>query len=94
MRYLILVSLAFIGCTTCRGVIGASYDHSNHVVDYTLDDSPAAKIGLHKGDVLVDIEKLIGAPGRHVTVDYIRLGVEHRVDTDLVCIDDINHWYQ
>jgi len=93
MKNLIAVSLVLflLGCATgtCRGVIGASYDMSNGIVDYSIKGSPAEKGGLKTGDTLTDREGLRGDPGKQVCVKYTRDGVSHEFNTTLVCIDDL-----
>jgi hypothetical protein len=73
MKYLIPFLLFLTSCAhTCQGIIGASYSLATRRIDYTLDNSPAARLGLLPGDELLYPELLEGNPGDMVMVRIIR----------------------
>lgn len=99
----IVSTLALLGLTSCgtmakigficAGAIGAQRHNSTHHVLYVFKESPAAKLGIKKGDLLVDLDMIEGQPGDVVTVKWIReeghVSVLHTQETKLECVDDI-----
>lgn len=70
---LILLTFSTTNCaSTCKGLIGVSYSVDKRLIDYTISNSPAERLGLLPGDELLYPEFLRGDAGDLRTVRVIR----------------------
>lgn len=88
-----LLSIVFLlsGCSTiqtkCPGSMGIMYDTINdlNIVYSVYTNSPASKIGIESGDVLLNVFDLKGNPGDQVLVKWEHNNKVHSKYTTLMC---------
>lgn len=90
MRLAALLLALLLPACACRGVIGANYRNRDNRVAYPYRGSPAERLGLQAGDILVEPESLRGLPGEVVTVRWLRDGKEYSGETQLMCVEELD----
>lgn len=95
-KYVLSIMLVlFSSCSTCRGVMGFSYSSRTHLVDYTIKDYPAEKVGVLAGDEILYPQLLSGEAGEVKQFRVVREGKIIDFEAPLKCYnewDNLTTW--
>lgn len=96
MNKLILFILSALSCAPlpCKGGLGIHYDEWTEIVYYVIPNSPADKIGIVPGDMLLTPWVFSGEVGKQVKVQWVRNNQMLSSETRLGCLEEMRRWKQ